>query len=89
MVKVAGNTSLRLYERNKEVYQLLRYGVPVKVAVGETKKTVAFIDWKHPERNRFAIAQEVTVKGRNARAHTKRPDVVLYCERPSRWAFLS
>ena len=78
LVKVAGNTSLRLYDRNKEVYQLLRYGLQVKVAVGETKKTVCFIDWEHPERNRFAVAEEVTVKGRDARAHTKRPDVVLY-----------
>jgi len=78
LVKVAGNTSLRLHDRNKEVYQLLRYGLPVKVAVGETKKTVNFIDWDHPERNRFAVAEEVTVKGRDARAHTKRPDVVLY-----------
>jgi type I site-specific restriction-modification system R (restriction) subunit len=69
---------LRLYDRNKEVYQLLRYGLPLKLAVGETKKTVCFIDWEHPERNRFAVAEEVTVKGRDARAHTKRPDVVLY-----------
>jgi type I restriction enzyme R subunit len=78
LVKVAGNTSLRLYDRNKEVYQLLRYGLPLKLAVGETKKTVCFIDWEHPERNRFAVAEEVTVKGRDVRAHTKRPDVVLY-----------
>jgi type I restriction enzyme R subunit len=78
LVKVAGNTSLRLHDRNKEVYQLLRYGLPLKLAVGETKKTVNFIDWEHPERNRFAIGEEVTVKGRDARAHTKRPDVVLY-----------
>jgi hypothetical protein len=61
LVKVAANTSLRLHDRNKEVYQLLRYGLPVKVTVGETKKTVCFIDWDHPERNRFAVAEEVTV----------------------------
>ncbi|GAI00887.1 unnamed protein product, partial [marine sediment metagenome] len=32
------------------------------------------IDWKHPENNHFAIAEEVTVRGN----HTKRPDIVLY-----------
>lgn len=78
LVKLAGNTSLRLHDRNKEVYQALRYGLPIKVTVGEPKKTVRFIDWEHPELNRFAVAEEVTVKARDARAHTKRPDVVLY-----------
>ena len=40
--------------------------------------TVWLIDWKHPENNHFAIAEEVTVKGADAKASTKRPDVVLY-----------
>jgi len=31
-----------------------------------------------PEKNHFAIAEEVTVPGIDAKAHTKRPDVVLY-----------
>jgi hypothetical protein len=31
-----------------------------------------------PERNRFAIAEEVTVKAADAKASTKRPDIVLY-----------
>jgi type I restriction enzyme, R subunit len=33
LVKVAGNTSLSLYDRNKKVYELLRYGVKVKADV--------------------------------------------------------
>jgi type I restriction enzyme, R subunit len=63
-----------LYEANRDVYGLLRYGVKVKRAVGEPTETVWPIDWKNPEANHFGIAEEVTVHGRN----TKRPDIVLY-----------
>ncbi len=78
VVKVAGNTGRSLYDRNKDVYGLLRYGVNVKTDVGAQTETVWLIDWKHPERNRFAIAEEVTVKAADAKAFGKRPDVVLY-----------
>ena len=50
----------------------------VKPDVGENTETVWLIDWKHPENNDFAIAEEVTVPGADAKAHGKRPDVVLY-----------
>lgn len=63
-----------LYVANREVYQLLRYGVKVKPGAGENTETVWLIDWKTPRANHFAIAEEVTVLGQ----HTKRPDVVLY-----------
>ena len=63
-----------LIETNQKVYSLLRYGVPVKVAAGETTETVHLIDWAHPERNDFAVAEEVTLRGR----HDRRPDLVLY-----------
>jgi type I restriction enzyme R subunit len=63
-----------LYEANRDVYQLLRYGVKVKAAAGESTQTVWLIDWKTPAANHFALAEEVTVLGN----HTKRPDVVLY-----------
>jgi len=76
--KAAGDTSKSLYDRNRAVYDLLRYGVRVKPDVGENTVTVWLIDWKHPEKNDFAIAEEVTVAGSDAKAHTKRPDVVLY-----------
>ena len=42
--------------------------------VGEDTVTVDLIDWSDPSANDFAIAEEVTVGGRNA----KRPDLVLY-----------
>ncbi len=63
-----------LYEANRDVYNLLRYGVKVKVGMGEQTETVWLIDWANPEANHFAIAEEVTVLGQ----HSKRPDVVLY-----------
>lgn len=76
--KAAGDQSKSLYDRNKAVYGLLRYGVQVKADVGENYQTVWLIDWKNALNNHFAIAEEVTVKGADARANTKRPDVVLY-----------
>jgi len=76
--KAAGDTSKSLYDRNLAVYDLLRYGVKVKAEVGENFQTVWLIDWENPERNHFAIAEEVTLLGADAKAHGKRPDVVLY-----------
>lgn len=78
LVKTAGNTSLTLYDRNRAVYDLLRYGVKVKADVRATTETVWLIDWKHPERNRFAVAEEVTVRPVDSKASGKRPDLVLY-----------
>ena len=71
---VALTGSKTLYDANSEVYGLLRYGVKIKPGVGEKTKTVRLIDWDHAENNDFAIAEEVTVFGKN----TKRPDLVLY-----------
>ena len=76
--KAAGDTSKSLFDRNKAVYELLRYGVKVKPEVGENTETVWLIDWKQPLNNHFGIAEEVTVKAADAKAFDKRPDVVLY-----------
>ncbi len=70
----ANNHAQNLYHNNKDVYQLLRYGVPVKVEAGVPTVTVHLIDWRNPEQNDFYIAEEVTVFGEKE----KRPDVVLY-----------
>ncbi|MBP3089119.1 HsdR family type I site-specific deoxyribonuclease [Corynebacterium sp. sy017] len=63
-----------LYEVNRKIYELLRYGVKVQHSASETFETVQLIDWESPQANHFAVAEEVTVKGQN----TKRPDLVLY-----------
>jgi type I restriction enzyme, R subunit len=70
----AGNPSRSLYDNNKEVYSLLRYGVPVKAAADENTETVWLINWNDPEQNDFTIAEEVTLKGN----YNRRPDLVLY-----------
>jgi type I restriction enzyme, R subunit len=66
--------SKNLYDANREVYSLLRYGVKVPPDVGEQKITVKLINWETPDNNDFAIAEEVTIAGVN----DKRPDLVLY-----------
>ena len=63
-----------LYTTNKNIYQLLRYGIKVKSEAGENFETVQLINWKNFKENNFAIAEEVTIKGER----TKRPDIVLY-----------
>ncbi|NOT69683.1 MAG: HsdR family type I site-specific deoxyribonuclease [Methylophilaceae bacterium] len=76
--KVASDQTKSLYDCNSAVYELLRYGVKVKADVGENTQTVWLIDWKNPLNNHFAVAEEVTVKGADAKANTKRPDIVIY-----------
>ena len=70
----ADSTGITLYQANLRTYQLLRYGVPVQIAAGQAHETVHLIDWEHPEKNDFALAEEVTLKG----GYQRRPDIVLY-----------
>ena len=70
----ADATGITLYQANMRTYQLLRFGVPVQVAVGQAHETVHLIDWTNPEKNDFALAEEVTLKG----GYERRPDIVLY-----------
>ena len=76
--KVVGDQTKSLYDCNNAVYEQLRYGVKVKAEIGENTQTVWLINWKNPLSNHFAIAEEVTVKGVDAKANTKRPDIVIY-----------
>ena len=61
----ADATGVTLYQANMRTYQLLRYGVQVQVAVGKPHETVHLVDWEHPKKNDFAIAEEVTLRGGN------------------------
>lgn len=70
----ADNHNRNLYGNNYAVYNLLRYGVPVKIEAGKVTETVHLINWSVPEKNDFAIAKEVTLKGN----YERRPDIVLY-----------
>lgn len=70
----ADNSARTLYENNRAVYQLLRYGVPVQMQAGQNHETVHLIDWADAVANDFAIAEEVTLRG----GFERRPDLVLY-----------
>ncbi|HOV96463.1 MAG TPA: HsdR family type I site-specific deoxyribonuclease [Thermomonas sp.] len=69
--EIAGNT---LYDANLKTYGLLRYGADVQTALGEQTQKVHFIDWANPDRNDFALAEEVTLRS----GLERRPDIVLY-----------
>lgn len=72
---LANTNAGNLYDRNKAMYSLLRYGVKARPELGEHFETIFPIDWQNWERNEFGIAEEVTLtQGKNAR----RPDIVLY-----------
>ena len=64
-----------LYDANRKVYGLLRYGANVRPDTGQQHITVKLIDWKNPRKNHFGIAEEVTLHSQNT---NKRPDLVLY-----------
>ena len=70
----ADTTGVTLYQANIRTYNLLRYPVKVLLALGQPHEDVHLIDWKHPEKNDFALAEEVTLKG----GYERRPDLVLY-----------
>jgi len=72
--QTAQNFSDSLYTTNKNVYQLLRYGVKVKADTSTDFEDVHLINWQDFSDNDFAIAEEVTIKGNK----TKRPDIVIY-----------
>lgn len=61
---------------NREIYSLLREGVPVTVRTddeGETEERVRVINWDEPERNDFFLASQFWVLGE---MHTRRADLV-------------
>ena len=74
LLTAADTTGVTLYQANLRTYNLLRYPVKVLIAAGQPHEDVHLIDWEHPERNDFALAEEVTLKG----GHERRPDLVLY-----------
>ena len=70
----ADNHSRSAYGNNQAVYNLLRYGVPVKIEIGKVTETVRLVNWQEPQKNDFSIAREVTLRG----GQERRPDIVLY-----------
>ena len=63
----------KLYDANKKVYSLLKYGIKVNDENG-IPRTVLPFNWEAPEENRFTLAEEVTV----LHHCEKRPDLVIF-----------
>ena len=74
LMAAADATGITLYQANLRTYQLLRYGVSVKITAGKPHETVHLVDWEHPDNNDFALAEEVTLRG----GYERRPDLVIY-----------
>lgn len=74
ITKAAGDMTRGIYDANKQVYSLLKYGAKVKPSPEAAEETVYFIDFANPSNNDFAIAEEVTV----VEVQEKRPDLVIY-----------
>ena len=74
LMAAADATGITLYQANLCTYQLLRYGVSVQIAAGKPNDQVHLVDWEHPEKNDFALAEEVTLRG----GYVRRPDLVIY-----------
>ncbi len=77
LVSKASNQVDRLYQINKEVYSLLRYGRQGVKDEKRNRETVHYIDWNDVENNDFYVAEEVSVLCYN-QVERKRPDVVIY-----------
>lgn len=74
LVKAAGDMTRGIYDANKNVYSLMKYGAKVKPSPLASEETVFFYDAEHPTNNHFAVAEEVTV----IMTQEKRPDIVIY-----------
>lgn len=63
---------------NKEVYSLIRNGVPVQFenSQGKTEKSlVRVIDFENPENNDFCAVTQLWIKGER---YPRRPDILIY-----------
>ena len=75
LINVANDFAHGLYDTNKNVYSLLKYGAKVKESPEKSPVTVFFIDEDNPLNNDFYVAEEVTVQENQ---QNKRPDIVVY-----------
>ena len=78
LVREARMEGTKLFDANQGFYDMLRYGVAIAPGPGEAPVTVRFIDWQDPAANDMGVAEEVAIKGKDAKAWNTRPDLVLY-----------
>lgn len=77
LIGKVNNQSDTLYQINRSVYSLLRYGRQGAKDANGHRQTVHYIDWDDISKNDFFVAEEVSVL-RFDKVTRKRPDVVLY-----------
>ncbi len=77
LVGKISNQSDTLYQINRSVYSLLRYGRQGTKDANGRRQTVHYIAWDDIDKNDFFVAEEVSVL-RFDKVTRKRPDVVLY-----------
>lgn len=71
------NQADSLYQVNKEIYSLIRYGRQGVKDEKKNRNTVNFIDWDNIDNNDFQLAEEVTTLRFDGKTH-HRPDLVIY-----------
>jgi type I restriction enzyme R subunit len=70
-------SAMSLEAANREVYRLLKEGIPVSIPDrehgGQKTERLRVVDWEHPERNDFLLVSQFSVVGS---LYTCRPDLV-------------
>jgi len=70
-------SAMSLEAANREVYRLLKDGIPVSIPDrehgGQKTERVRVVDWEHPEQNDFLLVSQFSVVGS---LYTCRPDLV-------------
>jgi len=74
---VRDRSAMSLEAANREVYRLLKEGIPVSVLDrehgGQKTERLRVVDWEHPENNDFLLVSQFSVTGS---LYTCRPDLV-------------
>ncbi len=77
--QLSGEALEGLLVTNKRLYERLTLGTSLPQTIGGDRKSFSlhFVDWQHPERNLFHVADEFPVEKRGSHS-TRRPDIVLF-----------
>ena len=71
--------SIGLLRTNESIFDLLSLGKSLPQSVNGNLKSFSlrYIDWEHPEKNVYHVAEEFVVERRGSH-ETRRPDLVLF-----------
>lgn len=74
-------TSLSLLMANKEVYELIKKGVPVTYTNEDGREEsdyIKVIDFDEPHKNDFLVVSQLSIEYLQTKGITRRPDLLLY-----------